>query len=74
MNRIERNNKDKLIRRIQQIPTLPIISEKIVSILGNETASFKELVRIIEKDQALAIKIWIISELVGVKLAKWLVL
>jgi len=57
MNRIERNNKDKLIRRIQQIPTLPIISQKIVSILGNETASFKELVRIIEKDQALAIRI-----------------
>lgn len=56
MNKIERN-KDKLVKRIKQIPTLPIISQKIMSIVGNENASFKELVQIISKDQALAVKI-----------------
>ena len=56
MNNIQWN-KNKLVKRIQQIPTLPIISQKILTVVGNENASFKELVRIIEKDQALAIKI-----------------
>ncbi|MBW1677101.1 MAG: HDOD domain-containing protein [Deltaproteobacteria bacterium] len=56
MNKIKRNKK-KLVKRIRQIPTLPIISQKIMTIVGNENASFEELARVIEKDQALAIKI-----------------
>jgi hypothetical protein len=49
-------NRDKLIQKIEQIPALPIISRKIMEIAGDENASFKDLVEIIEKDQALALK------------------
>jgi HD-like signal output (HDOD) protein len=48
---------DRVIRQIEKIPTLPIISQKIMEITGDEDASFKKLVRIVEKDQALAVKI-----------------
>jgi len=49
--------RDKLIQKIEQIPTLPIISRKIMEIAGDENRSFKDLVEIIEKDQALAVRI-----------------
>lgn len=50
-------NRDKLMQKIEQIPALPIISRKIMEIAGDENASFKDLVEIIEKDQALALRI-----------------
>jgi HD-like signal output (HDOD) protein len=50
-------NRDKLIQKIEQIPALPIIFRKIMEIAGDENASFKDLVEIIEKDQALALRI-----------------
>ena len=48
---------DELVQKIEQIPTIPIISQKITEMIGNENISFKELVGLIEKDQALAVKI-----------------
>ncbi|NVM21162.1 MAG: HDOD domain-containing protein [Desulfobacterales bacterium] len=56
MNKIKKN-RDKLIRNIERIPSIPIVSQKIMKIAGDESVSFKELVKIIEKDQALAVKI-----------------
>ena len=56
MNKMNRDI-DKLIEKIEQIPTIPIISQRIMHIAGDEEASFKELVDIIEKDQALTLKI-----------------
>ncbi len=50
-------NRDRIIKKIEELPTLPIISHKIIEIIRNEDANFKELVRIVEKDQALALKI-----------------
>jgi putative nucleotidyltransferase with HDIG domain len=47
---------DALVQKIEKIPTLPIISKKIMEITGDEQASFKKLVGIIEKDQTLAVK------------------
>ena len=44
-------------KKIEKIPTLPIISQKIVEIAGDKDASFKRLVDIVEKDQALAVKV-----------------
>jgi HD-like signal output (HDOD) protein len=48
---------DALVKRIEKIPTLPIISKKIMEVTGDEEASFKNLVSLIEKDQSLAVKI-----------------
>ncbi len=48
---------DKLIQKIEQIPTIPMVSQRIMEIAGDEEAPFKDFVRIIEKDQALAAKI-----------------
>lgn len=54
----KRNNTlDQLIRKIEQLPTLPIVSQRIMEVIDNENASFKEIVEIVEKDQALALKI-----------------
>lgn len=52
-----KNNTDKLIKTIEQIPTIPIIANKIMGIIGNEDTSFKKLVGLVEKDQALAVKL-----------------
>jgi putative nucleotidyltransferase with HDIG domain len=56
MNRSEKDM-DAILGTIESIPTLPIISQKIMEITGDEDASFKKLVGIVEKDQALAVKI-----------------
>lgn len=48
---------DEFIRRIDQIPTLPIVSQKIIALLEDENVSYKELAEIIERDQALAVRI-----------------
>ena len=52
-------NKDinALIKRIEELPTLPIVSQKILEIAGNPNASVKDLISIVEMDQALATKI-----------------
>jgi HD-like signal output (HDOD) protein len=52
-----KTNTDQLIQRIREIPTIPIVSRRIMEIAGDEKACFKDLVRIIERDQALAVRI-----------------
>lgn len=48
---------NRLIREIEQLPTLPIVSERIMQVIDDENATFKEIVGIVEKDQALALKL-----------------
>jgi len=48
---------EKLIQRIEQIPTLPIVSQKILLLLSDENVSLPKVASLIERDQALAVKI-----------------
>jgi putative nucleotidyltransferase with HDIG domain len=48
---------ERMIARLEQIPTLPIVSQHIVNLLGEEDLNLGKLTRLIEKDQALAVKI-----------------
>jgi putative nucleotidyltransferase with HDIG domain len=48
---------DRLVRAVESIPTLPAISGKIAELVSDENASFREIVDLIEKDQALATRI-----------------
>ncbi len=48
---------DELVKKIDQIPTLPMVSNQIMNLLKDEKVSFKQLADVIEKDQALAVKI-----------------
>jgi HD-like signal output (HDOD) protein len=50
-------NLDRMIKNIEQIPPLPVISQKILNVIQDPNVSFPHLSRIIEKDQALALKI-----------------
>jgi HD-like signal output (HDOD) protein len=56
MNR-SKQDLDAVLATIEGIPTLPVVSRKIMEITSDERASFKELVSVVEKDQALAVKI-----------------
>ena len=47
-------NMDRLIQGIEKIPTIPVVGQKVMEVAGSEDALFKDLVHIIEKDQALA--------------------
>jgi putative nucleotidyltransferase with HDIG domain len=51
-NRIER-----YVQKIEQIPTLPIVSKQIMDLLGDEDVSVKKVGELIEKDQAMALKV-----------------
>ncbi|MBN1106347.1 MAG: HDOD domain-containing protein [Deltaproteobacteria bacterium] len=48
---------EKIIARIEQIPTLPVVSQHIVRLLGEDDVPLKRVAEIIEKDQSLAVKI-----------------
>ncbi|MBW1730727.1 MAG: HDOD domain-containing protein [Deltaproteobacteria bacterium] len=48
---------EKLVKRIEEIPTLPIVSEKVFLLSSDENVSLPKIASLIEKDQALAIKI-----------------
>jgi putative nucleotidyltransferase with HDIG domain len=56
MNEVQ-YKRDDLIERIETLPTLPILSQKIMQLAADDDASNKDLVNIIEKDQALAVRI-----------------
>jgi putative nucleotidyltransferase with HDIG domain len=56
MNAIN-HKKDMLIEKIETLPTLPIISQKIMQLLSDDNVSNKALVDIIEKDQSLAVRV-----------------
>ena len=50
-------NIERFIKRVEEIPTLPIVSQKILPLLGDENVSLKKIAELIERDQALAVKI-----------------
>jgi len=56
MNPIDKN-KERLIQQIEELPSLPIISHKILDLAADKQTSFKDLSNIIERDQAVAVKI-----------------
>ena len=45
---------DKLVGQIESLPTLPVISQRIMEIAGKEDSTIQDMAFIIEKDQALA--------------------
>jgi len=47
----------RIVQKIQQIPTLPIISKQIQGLFKNDDVSIKQVREIIEKDPPLAVKI-----------------
>jgi len=48
---------NQLVQRIEQIPTLQIVSQKILLLLSDENVSLSKVASVIERDQALAVKI-----------------
>jgi putative nucleotidyltransferase with HDIG domain len=50
-------NIDHIIARLDQIPTLPIVSRHILDLLGEKDLHLHRLSRLIEKDQSLAVTI-----------------
>jgi len=50
-------NIDQFIETIEQIPTLPIVSSHIMELLNDERITLSKIAGIIEKDQALAVRI-----------------
>ncbi len=48
---------DALIKKIEQIPTLPAISQKVLETLRDEDAPMDKIARLIEQDQALAVNV-----------------
>lgn len=51
------NRLKKIISRIEEIPTLPVISQKILDVMSDPEVSYKDIVNVVEYDQALALKI-----------------
>ena len=48
---------EKLVEQIESLPTLPVISQRIIEIAGKEDSTIQDMAFIIEKDQALATKV-----------------
>ncbi len=53
--------KEKIIKSVKNLPPMPQIMHKAREVMGSPDSSFKDLANIIERDQALAIKILKIS-------------
>ena len=47
---------EKVVTRIEQLPTLPIVSQKIMELMANDDTSFKDIVNVIEKNNFLEIE------------------
>lgn len=48
---------EDFVARVEKIPTLPMVSHRILNMLEDEDVAFDALADVIEKDQALAVKI-----------------
>lgn len=53
----DEKNIDRIVLAIEQIPTLPIISKQIQDLFSNNDVNIQEVVKIIERDPPLAVKI-----------------
>jgi HD-like signal output (HDOD) protein len=48
---------EDIIARIEELPTLPVVSQKILQLMTDENASYRDIVKLVENDQSLALKI-----------------
>lgn len=46
-----------IFSKIEELPTLPVISRRILELMTDEDVAFREIVRLVENDQSLALKI-----------------
>jgi putative nucleotidyltransferase with HDIG domain len=54
MDRVEA---EKVIRRVEELPTLPAVITRILEVVENEQSSVKDLERVISRDQSIASKV-----------------
>jgi HD-like signal output (HDOD) protein len=48
---------ENIVKKIEELPTLPVVSQKILALMADENASYRDIVRLVENDQSLALKI-----------------
>jgi HD-like signal output (HDOD) protein len=48
---------ENIIAKIEALPTLPIVSQKILQLMADENVSYRDIVKLVENDQSLALKI-----------------
>ena len=56
-NKIKNPEVKRIIASIEQIPTLPIVSQQIMKLLNDEDVAINEITEVIEKDPSLAVKV-----------------
>jgi HD-like signal output (HDOD) protein len=48
---------EKILSRIEELPTLPVVSQRILELMADENASNRDIAKLVENDQSLALKI-----------------
>jgi len=48
---------ESILSKIEELPTLPVVSQRILELMADETASNRDIARLVENDQSLALKI-----------------
>ncbi len=54
---MQNKNLEHYTREIERIPTIPVISKEVLTLLSDEDVSIKKLAQVIEKDQAMTVRI-----------------
>ncbi|OPX40831.1 MAG: hypothetical protein B1H13_05340 [Desulfobacteraceae bacterium 4484_190.3] len=54
---MQNKNLERYTREIERIPTIPVISKEVLTLLSDEDVSIKKLAQVIEKDQAMTVRI-----------------
>jgi putative nucleotidyltransferase with HDIG domain len=54
---MQNKNLEQYTREIERIPTIPVISKEVLTLLSDEDVSIKKLAQVIEKDQAMTVRI-----------------
>jgi len=48
---------EHILNEIEELPTLPVVSQRILELMADENASNRDIARLVENDQSLALKI-----------------
>lgn len=48
---------ESILNKIEELPTLPVISQRILELMADENASNRDIAKLVENDQSLALKI-----------------
>lgn len=48
---------NEILSRIEELPTLPVVSQRILELMTDENASNRDIAKLVENDQSLALKI-----------------